>query len=64
MKHTFRGSITTAAAAAFFVVLLQTPGMGQKLSAEEKAKTKARNIAQTIEQASGSSPFTTATARW
>ena len=52
MKHTFRRFITTTAAAACFVVLLQTPGMGQKLSPEEKAKIKARNIAQTIEQAS------------
>jgi len=49
MKHTFRRSLTTTAAAAFFVLLLQTPGMGQKPSAEEKAKTRARNIAQTIE---------------
>src|ERR1700722_14839558 len=49
MKHTSRKSITAAAAAAFFAVLLQTPGMGQALSAEEKAKIKARNIAQNIE---------------
>ena len=52
MKHTFRMSITTTAAAAFVAVLLQTPGMGQVLSAEEKARTKARDIAQTIELAS------------
>jgi Tol biopolymer transport system component len=45
-------SITTTAAAAFVAVLLQTPGMGQALSAEEKARTKARNISQTIELAS------------
>ena len=50
MKHTFRSSITTTA--VFFAVLLQTPAMGQKPSAEEKAKIRARNIAQTIELAS------------
>jgi hypothetical protein len=49
MKHTVRSSITTPVAAAFFVVLLQAPVMGQALSAEEKAKIKARNIALNIE---------------
>jgi Tol biopolymer transport system component len=52
LKHTFRSSITITASAALFAVLLQTPGMGQKPSAEEKAKVRARNIAQTIELAS------------
>jgi Tol biopolymer transport system component len=52
MKPAFRRLITTTAAAALFVPLLQTPGMGQALSAEEKATTRARNIAQTIELAS------------
>lgn len=52
LKQTFRSSITTTATAALFAVLLQTPGMGQKPSAEEKAKVRARNIAQTIELAS------------
>jgi len=49
VKRTFRGFITITAAAAFFAVLLQTPGMGQNLSPEEKARIKARNIAQNIE---------------
>ncbi len=52
MKPAFSKAITTTAAAAFFLVLLQTPGMGQALSAEEKATTRTRNIAQTIELAS------------
>jgi Tol biopolymer transport system component len=41
--------ITITAAAVFFVLLLQTPVMGQALSAEEKAKTRTRNINQIIE---------------
>ncbi len=52
MKHSISRSLTTTAAVAFFAVLLQTPGAGQKLSPEEKAKIKARNIGQTIELAS------------
>ncbi len=52
MKRTLRIAVATTAAVAFFAVLLQTPGRGQALSAEEKAKTRARNIAQTIDLAS------------
>ena len=50
MKHIFRTSLTAAAAAAFLTILLQTPAISQALSAEEKAKIKARNLAQINEQ--------------
>jgi Tol biopolymer transport system component len=49
MRHTVWSSITSAAALAFLVMLQPAPGTGQALSAEEKARTRARNIAQTIE---------------
>ena len=52
MKQSFKRSLAITAAAACFAVLLQTPAMGQKLSAEEKAKTRARNIARNIELSS------------
>jgi Tol biopolymer transport system component len=49
VQHSFRRSITATGAATLFAVLLQTPVMGQALSAGEKARIKARNIAQNIE---------------
>jgi Tol biopolymer transport system component len=52
MKRNLTIAVTTTAAAAFSAILLQVPGRSQALSAEEKAKIRARNIAQTIELAS------------
>jgi hypothetical protein len=49
MKHAYRIAVSTTAA-AFFAVLLLIPGRGQAPSADEKAKTRARNIAQISEQ--------------
>jgi len=48
MKLAYRIAVT-ATAAALFAVLLLIPGRGQAPTAQEKAKTRARNIAQTIE---------------
>jgi Tol biopolymer transport system component len=52
MKHTLRIAVTATAAAVFFAVLLLIPVRGQAPTKEEKAKVRARNIAQTIELAS------------
>jgi len=51
MKHSYRIAINTTAA-ALFAVLLLTPGRGQAPTAQEKAKIRARNIAQITELAS------------
>jgi Tol biopolymer transport system component len=48
MKHAYRIAVGTTAAAVFAVLLLE-PGRGQAPTAEEKAKTKAKAIAQTFE---------------
>jgi Tol biopolymer transport system component len=50
MKHAYRIAVSTTAVAAFFAVLLLIPGRAQAPSADEKAKTRARNIAQIFEQ--------------
>jgi len=49
MKHSYRIAVSTTAASVLFAVLLLTPGRGQAPSAQEKAKTRARNIAQAFE---------------
>jgi Tol biopolymer transport system component len=51
MKHSYRTAINITAA-ALFAVLVLTPGRGQAPTAQEKAKIRARNIAQTVELAS------------
>jgi len=51
MKQSYRTAINIAAA-ALFAVLVLTPGRGQAPTAQEKAKIRARNIAQTVELAS------------
>lgn len=53
MQHTlWRSTATFLVVSLSLVLLLQTSARGQKLSEDEKAKIKARNIAQTVELAS------------
>src|SRR5271168_2820672 len=52
MKHAYRIAVSTTAAAASFAFLLLIPGRGQAPTAEEKAKTRARGIAQNLELSS------------